>query len=200
MFTRMKALLAVAALAVSAGAASAATVSIADANETTVRVTAPLDVLGLEGAPFGTATVDFLGSNPVFSFPITGGTVDTDTGAAVIEHEGSGVTLTAGTTSATVGNFVIDTAAGSIFGDLIGAATGLELFTLGAPNSSGLIPIFISDTLGGAIDSFFGVSDLAGAQFGLASTDPSVVPVPASGLLLIAGLGGIAAMRRRARA
>ena len=68
---------------------------------------------------------------------------------------------------------------------------------MGAPNSQGFIPIFISDTLGGAIASVFGAEGLAGSQFGLAQTSPEVVPLPAAGFLLIAGLGGMALVGRR---
>ena len=159
---------------------------------TTVEVTAPLGALGLGGAPFGTATAD----GAVFSFPITGGSAKDD--GLLIEHVGSGVTLftldTDDQRSVTVGNFLIDTAQQTVFGDVIGGgATNLDLFSFGSdPNGIGLN---ITDTLAGALTQLFGAPNLAGAQFGVANTSPSVVPLPASVLLMLGGLGALGAIR-----
>ena len=199
-----KILLASAAVVALGTAASAAPIT---GGETTVEVTAPLDVLGLGGAPFGSATTD----GAVFTFPITGGEADDD--GAVIEHEGSGVTLFAladEAIAATVGNFVIDTAEAGVLGDVIGGAEDLTLFDFGEAGETG-IPLLITTTLAGALTEVFGADDLTGAEFGLANTAPVVddagtpptgpapIPLPAAFPLLAAGLLGLGAVARRRR-
>jgi glycerophosphoryl diester phosphodiesterase len=171
----------------------AATIGIAPTGVTTVEVTAPLGALGLSGVPFGTATA----SGAVFSFPITGGTIDTGTGNALIEHEGSGVTLSNGSVNVSVGNFLIDTMMGTVSGNVIGAPGSVTFFTFGAPGATG-IPLLISSELAGKLQSIFtGAPNLTDAPFGLANTSPTPVPVPAALPLLLAGLGGLALMRRK---
>ena len=173
---------------------------------TTIDVT--LDLGPIVASPGGVASA----SGSLFSFPITGGSVDSG-GNAVIEHDGSLATLSFGSAYVTVGNFVIDTAAANVSGvaNGTGIATGtsaVELFTFGTPGSGG-IPLLISPTLNtalnatfgsAAVEAVFGVKDVTGAKFGLANTSPEVVPLPAAGWMLLAGLGGLAAIRRRQRA
>lgn len=192
----------IAAATFAASTASAATVSILPQNVTTVKVTADLDGLGLSGAPTGTAGVSFDDGSPIFAFNITGGTAMDD--MLVIEHDGSGVQLSAGSVSAEVGNFVIDTAAGDVSGNVNGGATFVQLFTFGGVTDDGII-LNISADLAGALNTVFGVDGLAGAQFGFANTAPvldapAAVPLPASLPLLLAGLGGAAMLRRRKQA
>ncbi len=178
---------------VSTGLAQAATIT---GGETTVTVTADLGGLGLGATPFGSASAE--GAD--FTFPITGGT-EADDDSLEILHEGSGVTLFTldedEDSAATVGNFVIDTAAAAVFGDLIGGPEGLELFTFGEAETG--IGLDISSTLAGALTDVFAAPDLTGARFGVAATSPSVspVPLPASAALLLAGIGGLAVARRR---
>lgn len=173
-----------------------ASVGIAPTGITTVEVTANLTGLGLGGAPVGTATA----SNGVFSFPITGGTIDTVTGNALIEHDGSGVQLFAladPAVNVSVGNFLIDTFAGTVSGNVLGAPGSVTFFTFGTPGASG-IPLLISSDLAGALQSIFtGAPDLTGAEFGLANTFPTPVPVPAALPLLLADLGGLALLRHK---
>ncbi|MEM7710417.1 MAG: VPLPA-CTERM sorting domain-containing protein [Pseudomonadota bacterium] len=188
--------------ALSAGAtAQAATIS---GGITDVTVTADLAGLGLGGAPFGSASVT---PPATFMFPITGGTVDDDTGAAIIEHEGSGVTLATlddtDDVEVTVGNFVIDTGLATVFGDVIGGPEGLDLFAFSDDDldfADG-IDLDITGTLAGALTSVFGAPDLTGAQFGVAVTSPELapIPLPASAWMLLAGLGGMGVMARRRR-
>ncbi len=191
-------------------AANAATVAITG-GETRVEVTADLGGLGLAGAPFGTATVDGAGANPVFVFGITGGTNDTGLGTLLIEHNGSGVTLSAGTLTATVGNFLIDTANALVSGDLLDLATGnvvladVPFFNFGTSTARPGVELLISSALAGALTSTFGAPDLTGAQFGFATPAPTSavapIPLPAGGLLLVGALGVLgAASARRKRA
>jgi len=188
------------ALAISASvvsqSASAAVVPLRATGETTVEVTADLAGLGLSGAPYLDATVDASGPNPVFAFPITGGTLDPGTGAAMTEHDNSGVTLSAGSTSATVGNFVVDTAGATVDGDIIGGATDITFFTFGTPTGSG-IPLLISDPLATTLTGVFGAPDLEGAEFGIANTSPTPVPLPAGLPLLAMALGSLVLVRRK---
>lgn len=175
-----------------AGAAPAAPIL---GGETTVEVTADLAALGLGGAPFGTASAD----GAVFTFPITGGR--TGPSAALIEHEGSGVTLFAledASVAATVGGFLIDTGGAVVGGDLIGGAEDLVLFEFGEVDDDG-IDLEIGGALAGALTEVFGAPDLTGAVFGVADTAPDVapIPVPAGLPLLAAGLGALAFAARR---
>jgi hypothetical protein len=174
---------------------------------TEVEVTAPLSALGLVAAPFGTATA----AGAVFSFPVTGGTIDSHTGALRIRHDGSGVALTApGTTkSAFVGNFVIDAApdlTGSVTGSAaafgFGALDDVPLFELAGPQSLG-VELRITSALAGVLSSYFGAPDLTDAVFGYARPEVTPVPLPA-GLALtlggVAALGAVGLRRRRAAA
>ncbi|MEM9342076.1 MAG: VPLPA-CTERM sorting domain-containing protein [Pseudomonadota bacterium] len=192
----MKKLFAIVGLVVGLATGAAQAASIVG-GETTVAVTAPLGDLGLGGAPFGTATAD----GGVFAFPVTGGT--SDSSGLLIEHDGSGVTLFTldinDTSAVTVGNFLIDTAQATVFGDVLGGPSGLDLFSFGTVDSSG-IGLNITSTLAGALTDIFGAPDLAGVEFGVANTSPSVVPLPASALLMLGGLGALGVFRMRGRA
>jgi hypothetical protein len=63
--------------------------------------------------------------------------------------------------------------------------------------TAGGIELNISADLAGALTAVFGAPNLTGVQFGLANTAPSAVPLPASALLLLAGLGALGAARSR---
>lgn len=173
-------------------AASAATVDIVG-GETKIAVTADLSAFTVGASPFS----DF--SDGVFTFGITGG--EQNAGGLIIEHAFAGASLTLGTTTATIGNFTIDTAQSTIFGDV--AFTPLSqvpLFELGPSNADGLQVLF-SDALASTLASVFGIEalgDLAGTEFGRATTTPDLapVPLPAAGWMLLAGLGGLVALRR----
>ncbi|MEM8773649.1 MAG: VPLPA-CTERM sorting domain-containing protein [Pseudomonadota bacterium] len=184
------------------GTAFSATIPFIGGN-TTVEITADLNGLGLAGAPFLFASVDTSGPNPVFSFPITGGSTN---GNTLIEHDGSGVTLAAlsdPTINATVSNFLIDVGAGTVSGNVNGSTDQAVLFDFGTVDGSG-IQLLIADPLAGALTSVFGAPDLAGAEFGIANAFPETanvpaVPLPAGLPLLAVGLGGFWFVRRNQR-
>lgn len=179
-----------------AGAAGAAT--IAPTGVTTVEVTAPLGDLGLGAAPTGTATVDATGPDPAFAFPITGGTATES--ALTILHDGSGVELFASadaTISATVGNFVIDTATDTVSGDVNGAPGGV-LFDFGTVSEAG-IELTVATLLSDSLTAVFGAPSLEGATFGIATTEAAVVPIPAALPLLAGGLAILGMIGRRRR-
>ncbi|MDJ0859581.1 MAG: VPLPA-CTERM sorting domain-containing protein [Dinoroseobacter sp.] len=188
----------------SAGAATAATMPIIG-GLTTVDVT--LDLGPIIATPAGVASA----SGSVFSFPITGGGVDMSNNAS-IEHDGSFVTLSFGADFVTVGNFVIDTASGGLNGVANGTgiqtgASQAQLFTFGSTTAAGtqlLISPTLNTALGAtfgtaALEQVFGTDNVTGAEFGLANTAPQVVPLPAAGWLLLAGVGGLAALKRKRR-
>lgn len=198
----VKRYLAAMALALVAGLSGVAShaATILPKGETTVLVTANLRALGLKAEPTGTASVTTSDRKPLYSFPITGGTADA-AGNLKIEHEGSGVLLFARKNSeiqASVGNFLIDTLAGTVSGIVNGAGPSVVLFTLGELTPRG-ISLDISSVLAGALTAVFGAPDLTGVRFGLANTAPEIapVPLPATGLALLGALVGLGALRRR---
>jgi hypothetical protein len=94
---------------------------------------AALTSLGVKPAPFGTATLS--GTN--LTFPITGGYAEIHTDKSFkpgyvigsIEHDGSGLTLTKGSTVVTLENFVVDPG-NSVLYATVGGAPGFPLATL----------------------------------------------------------------------
>ena len=167
---------------------------------TSVEVRYSFGALPISATPTGIATVDTSGSFPVFSFPITGGTADG--GVLLIEHEGSGVALSDGITTASVGNFVVDTMLAEVRGDVTGGPQDFPLFDLGTTTANG-IQVFLSDELEGALEAAFG-RNLPSGLFGFANTSPTiapeveVIPLPAALPLLAGGLAlfGVVATRR----
>lgn len=136
-----------------------------------------------------------------FSFDITGG----DLNALTIEHSG-GVEFSTATASLSATNFLIDGGAGIVSGNVNGGTDFIPLFDLAAVSLEGPITadLIINDILSNAIvDTFLGGDPetldtvLSGARFAGAVTSPQPVPLPASALLLIAGIGGLGVLRRR---
>lgn len=161
---------------------------------------------GVTLGPVGTATLDAL----TFTFPITGGELsDAVIPGSSIEHAGSGITFTAGSTGLTIGDFLIDTTAliisgfatstDPVMGPAIDVPGGVPLFSLGSNPGSGL-PFLVSLTPDAAdvLNATFGVDLFAeGLEIGTAGTTPSTVPEPAAAGLL--GVGALALMLRRRR-
>ena len=133
-----------------------------------------------------------------FGFGISGGTAFMD-GNALIEHDGVGVTLNAQGSSATIGDFIIDTTAGNVTGTLNGAGS-FEFFVFGSGNDLPGVELLLSETLSSTLESFFSLPEdaLEGATVGDAVPQPTLVPLPAAGWMLLAALGGLGLVRRRA--
>ena len=178
---------------------------------TSVKLTAApvLAGAGLTVTPLGSATAS-PGSDglPLVYFPITGGMFDTGTFAGMIEHDGSGLELSSGGTSVALTNFVIDTVALSLTGDVAVNGSGIgavPLFDIGLSGSPFLpFQLSLSSAAAGALTAVFGLPDLTGVEIGLANTVPvTVVPEPATVASMLAGhglIGGLMARRRRVAA
>ncbi|OAN57600.1 hypothetical protein A7X12_06965 [Sphingomonas sp. TDK1] len=191
----------VAGLSLSPVAASAAPI-IGGATAVDLTATKTFQMLGFGVTTYGTASSFMVGNDIVAAFLVTGGTRNDSTGALVVEHNGSGLNFTSGGNTLSIGNFVIDTAAGIVRGSASanGAALGsnLSLFTLGA-NSA----LTLTNEAAAAFTTTLGGPSLAGATIGTATPTvvfgPSGVPEPASWGLMIAGVGFVgASLRRRA--
>lgn len=171
--------------------------------ETTVELTAAglLVSNGIAVQPVGTGSL----AGVTATFPITGGTLNGSD--ALIEHDGSGLSLSKGNDHLLLLNFLIDTAAAKVFGDAVviddvggvpsaAALNDIPLFDLAAATSGG-IPLLLSGTAAGALVSLFGLPDLTGAQIGLANPSVSAVPVPAAWWLMGSACAALGLRRRR---
>jgi len=166
-------------------------------------VLALLGSAGVAANPIDPATQ----SVATFSFPITGGDTDTLT----ITHSG-GVEFSRGASFLSASNFVINGSGGTVSATVDGS---IDLFN-GGPIEAAIFDLaavddqsdpitatlLINSTLNDVFSATFAEGDLGltGAPFGVASTSPETVapvPVPASALLLVGALGGLAALRRR---
>lgn len=135
--------------------------------------------LGLNVTPIGSATLD----GATATFPITGGTLNTNTSLALIEHDGSGLTLDDGTSFLDLENFLINTGTPGITGDatLDGGFVGnVPLFELGAG-----LEVLLTAAAADVLDAtFLGDTNalVGGEEIGNAVTSP-VVPEPSTLLL-----------------
>lgn len=198
--TALKGALLLGVAAVPLSGAQAATII---GNDTQVSVSAfdALVGLGLTLSPFGTATVDTSGALPVATFAITGGTVDDMSGDAIVLHEGSGLTFTAGATSVTYSDFVIDTGNALLTSTVTmggGASGSIDLFTI-----DDSFNLFLTDAAAGGLTTVFGAPDLSGTEFGTATVDIAVagaIPEPGTWMMMILGFGAMGgALRYRKR-
>ena len=193
-------LLTTAALATAAISAPAGAQATITGGPTDVTLTAAptLIGLGLDVDPTGTATVTTDAGIPTFTFPITGGNID-GTGNAIIYHDGSGILFSTATDSLGIGNFVIDTAALLVSGDVTANGSDLGsvgLFTLGTGNS-----LFLTADAAGAFNSIFGVGGLTGFEVGFATVNAqaAAVPEPGTWMMMLAGFGAAGFALRRSR-
>jgi hypothetical protein len=157
-------------------------------------VVAVLTGAGLTIAPLGTASI----AGTVAAFPITGGTVGTDTNTAVLYHDGSGLRFASASATLDLMNFIIGATvtpgseSGVLTGDVMGAITapGVPLFDIGPG-----LQLALTGAAAGALSTAFGLPDLTGTVVGTASASPEPVPEPATMLVAAGGLAAIALRR-----
>jgi len=151
--------------------------------------------LGLNVSTIGSASL----GGATATFPITGGTLDTDAFVAFIEHDGSGLTLDDAVSFLDLENFLIDTSVPGINGDVTLNASfvaNVPLFELG-PSLEVLLTATAADVLDATFLGDMGTL-VGGEEIGVAVTNP-IVPEPSTGLLLIVSLVVATLLRRRAR-
>lgn len=162
---------------------------------------------GVTPSAIGSGTLDGL----TFEFPITGGFLSADViPGSTIEHDGSGIAFTAGDTSLTIGDFLIDTTELLISGfamsmnpaqgDALDIDGGVPLFGLGLNAEEGLpLVVSLTETAASVLNATFG-TDLftTGLAIGTAGTAPSVVSEP--GVAGLVGAGALVLLLRRRRA
>ncbi len=196
------------ATAFAAAPASAAPAIIG--GDTVVEVTFDLAAAGLTPTLLGDATATPSG---FLNFPVTGG----DLGVGRIEHENSGVRLTAGGASIDLQNFIIDIStpsAGQILADVSASngttASDAPIFSFdltSVSNSFDLanpsIELFFTALAASVLDGVFAATGttlgLSGVKFGEAATAPEV-PLPAAAWMFLAGAGALAAQRKLRKA
>ena len=178
-------------------AASAATLTLGGGTTTVSLDPAVVTLLsgaGITLSPLGTAMI----SGTDAMFPITGGTLDTDTNQAVLEHDGSGLRFMSMAATLDLMNFLINaditpgSASGLLTGDAMGAvvAAGVPLFDIGPG-----LTLSLRSEAAGALTQVFGVPDLTGTVIGTAAAAPVVVPEPST-FVLLAGGGLVLAWKR----
>jgi hypothetical protein len=177
---------------------------------TSVTLTAAptLTTLGVGFGTLGTASAS-PGSDgiPLVYFPVTGGSIDTASFAGSIEHDGSGLSLSSGGTTVNLTDFVIDTVALTLTGQVAvvdGPALGaVPIFNLGfSTNPVSPFTLSLTAAAAGAITTVFGLPDLTGVTLGTANTIPitTAVPEPATYAAMLAGLALVALTLARRRA
>ena len=201
-----------------AGTATAAPVS---GGITAVEVTIDLEGAGITPGLIGDAALAE-GDGLTVLFPITGGDLEVDPLSGTIEHEGSGLTLSAGGATVELTDFIVNATTGFLSGNVAvvgGDSLGrVDIFSLSnvgdltleqiTDTESPAISLLVTAGAAQALEGAFGLVGLAdlltGAEFGLAATapffgEPDVVPLPAAALFFATGAGLFAA-RRRAKA
>jgi hypothetical protein len=165
--------------------------------------------LGVALKPTGTATV----ANGSITFPITSGYAEIHSDHSVkpgwiqgsIQHDGSGFTLSAGSKSLALSNFVVDPGDSVLYGTVGGTTANVPLLTLDGTNVKASMPTGevvldgtvakLTDTAAQAIDTTFGTTAVtAGLPLGvvhLVASTANVHPYAASSATAIPRLGGV---------
>jgi hypothetical protein len=195
LFSRMRAVLAAALLL--PGVPAFAVPITGGSTSVLLSAASALDSLGISVAPLGSASVSLSPDNtPIATFPITGGEIEA--GDALIEHEGSGLSLSNSTSIVELEDFLIDTANALLSGVVTADGTQIgvvPLFSIGAGLS-----LSLTSEAGAALASVFGIPDLTGTVIGTATTNPVTGAVPEPGTLtLLLGAALALAYLRRAR-
>ena len=149
------------------------------------------NTLGLDLMLVGSATI----SGSVVTFPITGGSVDTETGFALIEHDGSGIGISDGTTDVMLTDFLIDTENALLSG--VAAVDGSVLGVVPIFDISATLRLTLTPTAAGALSDAFKLTIPAGTEIGVASVRPKTVPLPGAVWLMISGMFVLSRLRKR---
>jgi hypothetical protein len=177
---------------------------------TTVQLDAAptLTSLGVSVGLLGDATLQSATPVPTVRFPITGGSINPAVNpvpgvpAALIEHDNSGLRLTAGAVTVDLLDFLIDTQSLQLFGTVKnnGTLVGdlVPLFAIGLSGVDSLpFSLSLTETAANALNSLFNVTAFSrGLAIGIAGTNPQV-PEPATMALFGLGLVGAVALQRR---
>ena len=194
------------ALLVIAGTSPARTATVAiTGGTTTIFLTSEpllnaLPVGGVSLNPLGTATTN-AGAVTELLLPITGGTLDTTTGALLLQHVGSGIQFAdASSNEVNLNDLVIDTASATVSATVTGDFGGPV-----GPSNETVFSIFLASILVTTPDLDLILNGLDpvvpnGFAFGvLADPETAVVPLPAALPLLLTALAamGLLGWRRK---
>ncbi|WP_298841701.1 spondin domain-containing protein [uncultured Roseobacter sp.] len=150
---------------------------ILPSNDTFIANLDPIEIFGLDGSFLGPKTI-VVGGDNIFDAGTETNDLSVDGGAAFVQGA--------------------DISAGGVEGGTVQQALGLDFgggIDLAPPGSDpSLAPLA---TLSGFFD--FTASDFNLLTIEITDVTPAPVPVPASGLLLLAGIGGLVTARRRSR-
>ena len=119
--------------------------------------------LGITLSPLGSATFD--ATTMTLTFPISHGTISSS--GDVLFHDGSGFSLTENSTTVTFRNLVIDTAAGTLSGNVHFGNTQLNGVTLFNIGTDGVLTL--NAQAAANLGTAFGLSNLTGTNIGTAT-------------------------------
>lgn len=182
-------------------AASARTILPKNTTDVTLTQTAvdDLNLLGISIGLTGSASL-VTGSNPPeVKFPITGG--DAEGPDLLINHDGSGLSLTKGSTTVYVGNFLVDTGNLDVLSYVNSTPDGSPTFWLFNIVPASPLELTLTSDAATALNTAFGtMAFTSGLEFATVTTNPVLAPEASSWVMLASGfaaLGLLTAYRRR---